>query len=136
MQCKRFTVVIKINNDCVNETEGLSIAGISSNTYEDFAVTSEASLLGNAPVTEIIDVIKMETRETNPDNNKVLPEDTAENLSKKELKENQSNADKNLEAATPIAEREQENLAPNIKEELKRVCRKDKFTTKNNGKEA
>lgn len=112
----------------------LSVTGFPSSTSEDLAVTSEASLLSNAPVTDIINVIKVETREAGPVGSQVLVNGSVENLSKK-LKEEPSITDQNSEDTMYPGEKQQENLLPTIKEGLKRVCRKDKLTIKNNGKE-
>lgn len=119
----------------VVEIKWLSIAGFPSSTSDDLAVTSETSLLTNTPVTEIEDEIKMNTREADLDDNHDMLDGSVENLSKKELKEEQSITDKKSEDTTSTAGEEQENLAPSIKEGLKRVCRKEKITINTNGKE-
>lgn len=77
----------------------------------------------------------METHEADPGDNQVLLNGSVENLSKKELKEKQSITDQKSEDTVPTAGKEQENLVPSIKEGLKRVCRKEKITVKNTGKE-
>lgn len=106
-----------------------------SSTSDDSAVTPEASLLSNTPVTKIGDEMKMNTHEADLGDNRDMLDGSVENLSKKELKEEQSIRDKKLEDTISTTGEEQENLVPSIKESLKRVCRKEKITVKNNGEE-
>ncbi|XP_050737947.1 uncharacterized protein LOC127009179 isoform X2 [Eriocheir sinensis] len=121
-------VKFKIKRSC---SQGIS--GFPSSTSDVLAVTSEAPLLSNTPVTEIEDEIKMNTREADLDDNHDMLDGGVENLSKKELKEEQSITDKKSEDTISTAGEEQENLVPSIKEGLKRVCRKEKIAIKNNG---
>uniref|UniRef100_A0A0P4W956 BTB domain-containing protein n=1 Tax=Scylla olivacea TaxID=85551 RepID=A0A0P4W956_SCYOL len=122
-------VKFKMNRSC---SQGVS--GFLSSTSQDLTVSSEPSLPSNAPVTDIIDMIKIETHEVDPDDPQIVLNGREETSSKKELKENQVNTEPESGDTLSSTVNERENVGPAVKETLRKICRKEKITLKNKEK--
>ena len=109
------------------------MTGFLSNTCQDLTVSSEAPLPSSAPVTDIIDMIKMETHEADPDDPQILMNGKAEPF-KKEFNEKQDTTECEAGDTVSTTVNEQENVGPTVKESIRKACRKEKITLKNKGK--